>query len=156
MKESILQGDWLLELNHFWSTIDTALTSTLECNKGIRDYTSLDSTTSIKSKLVPPFGHADFNFCNPTYFRSSSIFRDHLLKLNVISSVLAPKSYKTLTRYKIDDDGFNILQKLVFTGSPQLGGEECDLYKFVNTLTFIPDEYLVNLYVSSCKKLKKK
>ena len=46
----------------------------------------------------------------------------------------------------IDDDGFNILQKLVFTDSPQLGGEERDLYEFVNTLTIIIDEYLYSLY----------
>ena len=46
----------------------------------------------------------------------------------------------------IDDDGFNILQKLVFTDSPQLGGEERYLYEFVNTLTIIIDEYLYSLY----------
>ena len=146
MKESKLQGDGLLHLKHFWNSIDTALTSTLVCNTGIGEYSSLDSTTSIKSKLVPPLAHADYNFCNPAYFHLSHILRDHILKRNVFSSVSAPKSYNTLTRYKIDDNGFDILQKFVFTGSPRLGGEERDLYEFFNTLTIIPDENLVNLY----------
>ena len=68
------------------------------------------------------------------------------MKRYVISSKLTQKSYNSLTRYKIDNDRFNILQKLVFTGSPQFGGEKNDLYHFVNTLTIIPDKYLVNLY----------
>ena len=35
---------------------------------------------------------------------------------------------------------------MVFTGSPQLVGEERDLYNYVNSLSIIPDEYLVHFY----------
>ena len=35
LKESKLQGDLLLQLKHFWNSIDTSLTSILACNKGI-------------------------------------------------------------------------------------------------------------------------
>ena len=146
LKESKLQGDGLLHLKRFCNSIDTTLASTIVCNTGIGEYASLYSITSTKSKLVSPLAHADYNLCNPAYFHLSRILRDHLLKRNVVSSISAPKSYNTLTRYKIDDDGFNILQKLVFTGRSQLGGEERNMYEFINTLTIIHAEYLVNLY----------
>ena len=132
--------------HHFWNSIDTALTSTMACNKSIGNYTSLDASTSIKALLIPPTVHSDFHLCNPTYSQLSRILRDHLLKHNTISFVLPPSSFNTLTRYKIEDDGFKILQKIVFTDSPQLRGEERDLYNYVNSLSIIPDEYLVHFY----------
>ena len=95
---------------------------------------------------VPRLPRTYFNLCNQAYFHLNRILRDHSLKRNVISSVLAPKLYNTLTCYNIDDDEFNILQKLVLTGSPQLGGDERDIYEVVNTFTIITDVYLVNLY----------
>ena len=118
----------------------------MACNKGIEDYASLDASTSIKALLIPPTAHSDFHLCNHAYSQLSRILRDHLLKRNTISSVLAPSPFNTLTEYKIEDDGFKILQKTVFTDSPQLRGEERDLYNYVNSLSIIPDEYLVRFY----------
>ena len=109
LKESKLQGDGLLQINHFCNSIGTALTSTMACNKGIEDYTSLDASTSIKALLIPPTAHSDFHLCNPAYSQLSRILRDHLLKRNTISSLLNPTSFNTLTRYKIEDDGFKIV-----------------------------------------------
>ena len=97
LKESKVQGGGLLQWKRFWNSSDTTLTSTLVCNKYIREFTSLDSTTSIKSKLVPPLVRVDFIIYNPAYFHLTRILRDHLLKCNIISSVLAPILYNTLT-----------------------------------------------------------
>ena len=87
--------------------------------------------------------------CTPAYSQLSRILRDHLLKRSIISFVLEPISFNILTRFKFKDDGFNILQNIVFTGSPQLGGEERDMYTYVNSLTIILDEYLMNFYYRS-------
>ena len=47
---------------------------------------------------------------------------------------ICPGIFHTLTKYKIEEDGFNLLTKIIFNGSTQLGGEERDLYIYVSTL----------------------
>ena len=67
LKNITLQGDGLLDLQHFWNSIDTALTTTLASSKAIGEYASLNSSHTSKHILVPDPNHADFNICQSVY-----------------------------------------------------------------------------------------
>ena len=74
------------------------------------------------------------------------ILRDHLLKTTTIPYDKAPTTFITSTRSKIDQDGFRILHQIIYLGSPQLDGEERDLYNYVLTLIITPNVDLVSFY----------
>ena len=65
------------------------------------------------------------------------MLRTHLLKQGTIPVEIYPGAFHTLTKYKIEEDGFNRLTKIIFNGSPELDGEERDLYLYVSTLQYM-------------------
>lgn len=78
LKDIKLEGDLLQQLHNFWYAIDTALTSTLNSNKGLGDYKDLTEYYSVKESPVPPQGHTQHNEGEASYNNFTSIIRDHL------------------------------------------------------------------------------
>ena len=56
------------------------------------------------------------------------------------------KSYTYLINNQLDKDGFDILDRIIFKGIPQLNREERDLADYVNTLKIQDNKELVELY----------
>ena len=139
-----MQDDGLTYIQLFWNSVDTALTSTLHSQKVIGEYKDLTGSSSIFDVLVPPQVNADYKTCKPAYDQLSRMLRNHLLKQGTIPVKISLRSFHTLTKYKIEEDGFNLLTKVFFNGRPQLGGEERYLYIYVATLQIYDGEKLVN------------
>ena len=56
------------------------------------------------------------------------MLHNRLSKQNTIPIEISPCAFHTLTKFKMEEDGFTLLTKYVFYRSPQLGGEDRDLY----------------------------
>ena len=55
-------------------------------------------------------------------------------KENIINKDVCPEAYRCLIKNQLKNVGFDILTKIIVKGSPQLGGEERDLTKYVDEL----------------------
>ena len=146
VKNIVLEGDNLMDLQKFWNTMDTAFTSTVNANKGLGEYETLTETYSAVKILVPPPGHTQRNQGLEAYKNFTRVLRDHLLKKNTINKDVCPKAYKCLTKNQLQKDGFDILTRIMVTGSPQLGGIERDLTKYVEELVIKEGEELIEFY----------
>ena len=146
VKNVILEGDNLMDLQKFWSAMDTAFTSTVNANKGLGEYETLTEKYSAVETLVPPPGHTQRNQGMEAYKNFTRVLRDHLLKKNTINKDVCPKAYKCLTKNQLQKDGFDILTRIIVTGSPQLGGAERDLTKYVEELVIKDGEELIEFY----------
>ena len=111
-----------MELQKFWNAMDTALTSTLIANQGLRDDDTLMNTFLAMETLVPPLGHTQRNQGMSSYKNFTRVLRDHLLKKEIISKETSAKAYKYLIKNQLDKDGFDILTRIIIKGSAQLGG----------------------------------
>ena len=146
LKNIVLEGDNLMDLQKFWNAMDTAFSSTLNANKGLEEYDKLTDTYSAIDILVPPLGHTQRNQGMMAYRNFTRVLRDHLLKKDTINKEVCPMAYKCLTKNKLEKDGFDILTRIILKGSPQLGGEERDLTIYVEGLAAQDGEELVEFY----------
>ena len=123
-----------MQLQKLWRTMDSALTSTLNENKGLGNYEDLVDTYSAKATRVPPLGHTQINDATNTCNNYTRFLRDHLLKENKIGKETSHKTYKCLIENQLNKDGFKMITNSIVSGSPQLSGEEMDLTEYVSTL----------------------
>ena len=126
--------------------MNTAFTSTLNANKGLRDYDKLQSTFSASDVLVLPLGHTQRNQAMCSYENYKRVLRYHLLQKDIIDKEKIPKAFRTLTKNQLNKDGFDILTKIIIKGSPQLGGDERDLVNYMKELKIQDGEGLVEFY----------
>ena len=77
------------------------------------------------------------------------IARDHLLKQNTIGSDTRPKASRCLIKNQLKKDGFNILGNIIVKESPQLGGDNWYLVKYVRELAVQDEEEMVEFYIKA-------
>ena len=146
LKNVKFEGDTLVELQKFWTALNTAFTSTLNANKGLGDYDKLQSIFYASDVLVPPLGHTQKNQAMCAYENYKRVLRDHLLKKDTTDKETSPKAFRTLTKNQLNKDGFDILNNIIIKGSSQLGGDERDLVNYMKELKIQDGEKLVEFY----------
>ena len=143
-----LHGDSILELERFWNTVDNAYMTTLCSNVGLSKYDQLTISYDIKSKL--PAGDTSvpqYRQCAKAYENFSYILKEVLINPIVIKQTTSPKAYSILQANRLLVDGFQILQKIVFILSPQLGGKGPDPQKLVHTINYMTRDSLSDFHL---------
>ena len=102
LKDIKLEGDSLQQLQKFWHTMDTALSSTLNSNKGLGEYDKLTEHYSVKETLVPPQGHTQRNEGQASYNSFTRIICDHLFKKETIEKDTSPKAYICMIKNQLE------------------------------------------------------
>ena len=108
-----MQGDSLTYIKLFWNSVDTVLTLTLHPQNGIGEYKDLAVSSSILYVVVPPKVYTHYKIYEPAYDQLSRMLMNHLLKQGTITLEISPGVFHTLTKYKIEEDGFNLLTRIV-------------------------------------------
>ena len=117
-----------------WDSIDNSLMSTLFSNTGIGNYDSITPTYSPKCHLLPDPDHRLYTSTKIAYDQFSKILKLFLVNDHSIQSTLSPMAYTILTANRLMDDGFELLRKIIFQLSPQLGGNVRDSQEQVQNL----------------------
>ena len=151
LKDIKLESDSLMDIQKFWSAINTAFTATLNANSGLPRYEDLSSPYSIQDDITPPIGHTRHTDGKNAYENFARVIRDFLLKDETIKNTSAPNAYKNLIANQLEQDGFKLLTTIITLGSPQLGGIERNLIKFVDNLKITDGEQLVEFYLRAKK-----
>ena len=126
--------------------MNTEFVSTLNVNKGLEDYENITDIYSVQDHLVPPVGHTQWNQGMEAYTNFTRVLRDRLVKVTMISKDTCPKVFKCLTRKLLNNGRFVILLNIIIKGSPQLGGEERYLSRYVDRLKAGGREELIEFY----------
>ncbi len=150
LKDIKLSGDTLKELEVFWDAILRAFTNLCK-TQAYPYYRDLCPTFDFKLHLV----------CDPKNFRCSQhefdqglhnyrsfgdVLRIFLHTNPTITEDNSPKAYLRLLSMCDLRDGFQILQELVFSLSPQLSGDYYDFRIDIGNITIQPGEHLSKFY----------
>ncbi len=150
VKDIKLSSDTLKELEVFWDAILRAFTNLCK-TQAYPYYRDLRPTFDFKLHLV----------CDPKNFRCSQhefdqglhnyrsfgdVLRIFLHTNPTITEDNSPKAYLRLLSMCDLRDGFQILQELVFSLSPQLSGDYYDFRIDIGNITIQPGEHLSKFY----------
>ena len=80
LRNVVLEGDKLMDIQKFWDAMDTAFTSTFNANQGLGECKTLTNSYSVIEIIVPPIGHTQQNQGVNVYKNFTRVLRDHLLK----------------------------------------------------------------------------
>ena len=155
IKDITLDGDDVCALELFWQSFDTALCTSLSSPFVLTQYKHLDCDYDIQHELLPPRNHPHFQEAMDTYNIFSHALQLHLIKPTTIDSTVAPNANEKLIKYYNDDDGFRILQELIFILSPQLFGPTEDFSTSILLIKIQPNMSLSTLY-DKCIRLSKR
>ena len=108
-----IQGDGLTYIKLFWNSVNTVLTLTLHPQNDIGEYKDLAASSSILYVVVPPKVYTHYKIYKSTYDQLSRMLMNRLLKQGTIPLEIPPGVFHTLTKYKIEEDGFNLLTRIV-------------------------------------------
>ena len=110
----------------------------------------------VKINLIPNASYkgSNMNQCKNIYDQLSGMMKTKLLD-NIIFKEKCPKAYQILQRNRTNDDGFEILTKIIFGLSSQLGGISEDPQELVGKFNIIDNENITEFYHREIKNSNK-
>ena len=142
-----LSSDSVLSLQNFWYHINTAFSTTLATDKGIKSYDKLTMFYNFKTLLLPNPTHPSYHQSETTFENLSNILHCKLLEDKTITREKSPNTYNLLQAHRLNPSGFDLLKHIDFGLSPQLGGQSHDAQQMLTGFSKNPDESISDFFV---------
>ena len=140
LEDIILKDDSVTACSEFWEHVNMALTSTLQTNKGLPDFTNLSSKSDPVHTMLPARDDHRFNECSQAYTFFDRVLHSKLTDAKTITITSCPRGYNVLQAYRVTLKGFQLLIKLMTSLCPQLGGIAPSSADLVTTFSLSPGE----------------
>ena len=147
LKTISLTGDSITNVKQFYNNINMALMTSVSVMKFFSTYEYLTIQFDPKTHIVPPSNHPQHDDANNAYIQYSHVMSLHLQEPTIIQAAHAPRALVLRQEVTTEDNGFQAFFYIIKNLSPQLRGSYRDLQNFVNTLTIIEGEPVLNCYL---------
>jgi hypothetical protein len=143
-----LNGDFLVNLEHFWDSILRIFNTLCLQNQVYPCYRDLKKDFDFKTHLCDRvrLSASELQQAQLNYRAFGDSLRIFLLDPTTISKSTCPKAYLKLLSLKGMKDGFKILRDLLFQLSPQLDGPFIDFGSAISSLQLHNGEHLNEFY----------
>jgi hypothetical protein len=151
LKDIILSGDSLKELELFWDSILRVITNLCQNNQSYPYYCDLKKDFTFWNHLVgdlhqPNIPSSDYEQAKRNYRSFGDVLRIFLHTPSTIAEANCPQAHLQLISLCDTRDGFLLLQTLLFNCSPQLNGRYRNFRHDIGKLTIVPGEHLSKFY----------